>query len=493
MSQNSNLMFCKHTLCGASWSCIGIFISALLFSAHTRAQTYEDPLFAAAMQHVDKQEWQKAEALLEFQLSQNNDLHRARVELALVYAKQSKFELARKNLDQVLAVKELPDNVRTNIYRIRQRLAQDNASTTLEVTAAPADKAVDIPAETGHKLKSYAEVAIGHDDNVRFSSDDYFVQDNPFQDGVFIQNPDGMVFFVAPDGFIYDEMGNQVASNDGFIDLGLHAPDNTFYEASLNFDHSYTFGGEHKLKWYNQVDILASENAEFSSHNKLQVKLNTGFNWLLSDQVKADVGVLHRVLKRNGVVQVRGTKITPALTYYNHWGSWELGFSWQQREYEDATFTFGDFNSYFYGFETKSRSLSTKWSNLFLDNDLLLLGKLELQDSNASDGLDNKAVKATAIMLYSFNDDWKWQFSASRLLREYKSEVVVSGGDNFIGDVITENRKDRSITFKSRLSYDINSHWQAFLSAERGMRRSAIYNGIESDKTQVKLGLRLNF
>jgi len=499
MNQNFKPMFDKHVFSGASWCYLGFFISALLCSLPTRAQTYGDPLFAAAMQHVDDQEWVKAEALLEFQLSQNKDLHRARVELALVYAKQDKLELANKHLDLVLVVDDLPDNVRANIYHLRQKLGSQPVSLLANQASVEKDVALEekewvLNDQPGHRLKSYAEVSLGYDSNVRFSSDDYFVQDNPFDAGIFFQDDNGVLLFLAPDGFIYDQQGNQTTlPNNALIDLGVKDPNNAFYSTALNFDHSYSFGGEKQVKWYNQVNILASENAEFSNYNKFQLKLNTGINWLLSEQVKADVSVFHRLLKRDGLVQVRDTKVNPAMTYYNHFGSWELGFNWQQRKYEDTTFTFGDLNVYHYGFDTSSRTLSAKWSNLFFDNNLLLLGKLEYQDSNASDGLDNKATKATAVLLYSFAKDWKWQVSASRLLRDYTTESTVTTGNSAITSVIGEHKKDRSITFKSRLSYNIDNHWQAFLSAERGMRRSAIYDGEKRNKTQINLGLRLSF
>lgn len=479
---------------GWPWGSLIVFC-ILIWSAATRAQTHEDPMFAAAMAYVDKKNWPKAEALLEFQLSQNASLHRARVELALVYAHQEKIQAALKNLDQVLTVEQLPENVRANVYRLRQRLSEqkktpDERTEPLELVAS-----VTKENDTGHQVKTHLEVAVGFDDNVRFSSYDYFLQDNPFQDGVFIDNGQGDLLYVAPDGFIYDSSGFPIARNNGIFDLGLEKPENVFYEYSIHFDHTYLFGNASGLKWYNGLHILASENAEFEEHNKFQVKLNTGFNWHLSEQLKADVELQHRLLKRNGQIQVRGTKFTPSMTYFNQWGSWELGFSWQRRAYENAIFTHGDFTSSFIGFETTNRSLFTKWSNLYLNNDLLVLGKVEIQDSNASDGLDNKGVKATAAMVYSFNDDWRWLFSVSRLLRDYNimSSQNVSEPTSTPQGFINEKRKDRSMTFKTRLSYDIDRHWQVFLSGERGMRRSAIYNGITSDKTQFKLGVKLSF
>ena len=464
-----------------------LFIMCLVTAGHGQSQTLDDPLFASAMAHVEKGEWQQAEGLLKHQLSQNPDLHRARIELALVYVHLQQISLARLHFDKLLKVEALPDNVRRNIQQLRAQLDEPEP----EVVPTGLQAESEQGASAGHQVQSYLQVGWGYDSNVRFSSGDYFLEDDPFLDGVFVELEDGMLVYVSPDGFVYDANGVPLFENNGQFNLGDSDKGNMFAEAKLAVAHEYDFGRQNSLNWHNSMSIQASENAEFSDFNKMQVRLETGLDWQVSEQWKSSVAVHHRFLKRDGQVLIRVSGIEPELTYYTPWGSWTLGLEWMQRDYEDATTVNGDFILEFRGFETQTRGVSAKWSRLFWDNDLLLLGKIEYLDSNSSDGFDYEGYRASAAMVWDITENLSWSLSATHFHQDYSD--VYAQSDQSPEEFVPVDLEDESTIFRSRLSYALSPRWEFFVAAERATRTSDIYGGISSNKTSIQAGMKVSF
>jgi hypothetical protein len=460
-----------------------LFLVFTLITFSVSGQTLNDKLFVEAMKHVENQQWLKAEGILEFQLTQNEDWHRARVELALVYTKQGKHTDAISQLDKVLAIENLPLTVRTNLEKVRQDIVQTKHQLEQQSTSVTKKKHINELEKPGvHSVNSYLEVALGYDDNVRFSSGDYFLNDDPYLDGTFIEHDDGTVVYVAPDGFVYDIDGNPLFKNNGLYDFGDSNKSTSFTESYLHVNHLYQSNQGNDFKWRNSLFLQANENSKFSDFNKFQVKLNTELSWQLSERYKISVQADHRLLKRDNQIQVRSSGVNPYLTYYSKWGAFEFGYEWLVRKYEDATFNQGDFVSVFDGFKSKTHKVSIKWSKLFWHNKLLLLGKANYFSTNASDEYDYTGKRFTVAAVYNMNDNWKWSFSASDFELDYRPPDQEFG-----------NPKDHSQSFKTKLSYDVNQNVELFVSAERALRISEVYGGISSDKTLGKLGVRFKF
>jgi|GEM_PF-3872894 len=470
----------------------------IVMSWPVRSQTLDDKLFVEAMHYVEKRQWQKAEAILEFQLKQNPGWHRARIELAQVYRQQSKWQQAIEQLDSVLNIANLPPPVRANLQQLKSDIltsiktanapgkAPETTQPNGELNASPSSNTPIQPKR--HTLSSYVELSYGYDDNVRFSSGDYFLNDDPLMDGFFFFDGDGNLLFLSPDGFVFDAAGNLLFENDGFFDLGNPDTGNTFVETHLAVNHQFQVptlrrGDDSTLfTWQNQLLLQSTENTEFSEFNKLQFKFSTDMSWQLNDTHVFSLSGHSRLLKRDNQVQVRSNGLSPSFTFYTEWGAWEVGYEWLRREYEEAQFIQGDFISIFAAFNSTTDILSLKWSKLFLNNQLLLLTKAETMDSDTSDNFDFTGLRGTLAAVYRFNDQLTWSFSVVDLSLDYNTPFDTDTG-----------LKDDSTTYKTRLSYDIDQSWSVFFSAERGRRDSDIYGGISSDKQLSKIGIKFTY
>ena len=57
----------------------------------------------------------------------------------------------------------------------------------------------------------------------------------------------------------------------------------------------------------------------------------------------------------------------------------------------------------------------------------------------------------------------------------------------------SDDQQDKSTAIKSKLIYNLNDSFDIFLVAEKTKRDSDQYDGIQSDKSLLKAGVRLNF
>lgn len=457
-----------------------------------QSQTMSNPTFADAMAHIEKGQWLQAEKLLTSLLTQHPNLHRARLELGLTYIQLKKLEQAKQQFEKLLASPDVPDNVKQNIRQMMvENIDNENRNSSSSFNNAPStttehQKTTSAPTSNKpHQIEGSVQLSVGYDDNVRYSASDYFLEDDPLLNGVFFDLEDGSFVFIAPDGFVYDEDGNLLFENNDFIDLGNPDRKNSFTEARINLNHQYQFDNRltkprQTLSWYNNLALQATDNQQLSSYNRLQMRLETGLTWQIAEPWKFDIEAHYRLLERDGKVQIRSWGIDPTMTYYNQWGSWTVGLQWMRREYEDSLVVTGELETLYEGFNNDIKGISGKWSRLFWDNRLLLLTRLELTDSNASDGFDYKGTRLTIASVYNFRPDLSLLLSASEFNQDY-SEL----GDGPLDDDIT--------TFRSKITYQMSESVGVFLSGERAIRTSDIYSGIKSDKTLWQLGVQLDF
>lgn len=479
MIVNSNPMpkIAKNTL--RSQLLLAATMILLVFAQISEAQTLQDPAFANAMKYVKAKQWSKAETLLKSMLAQNPELHRARLELGLVYRQLNNPELSNAEFATLLAHPAVPERVKQNI---RQMLEQNTQGPQTSHVDTSNSHSVDGHGTelARHQFNASLQLSLGYDDNVRYSAADYFLEDDPFLNGVFLEQDDGSFVFVSPDGFVYDEEGNVLFENDGFLDLGNPDRENSFAEARFELNHQYQFTEVSGLSWYNQLSLQATKNQQLSQYNRLQLRIESGLSWRLSEHWKLDIAASHRHLERDGQVQVRALSLAPELTYYTQLGSWTLGMQWMRRKYEDSLFVTGDLETIYEGFDNNINLVSGKWSNLFLDNKLLLLAKFEYSDSNASDDFDYKGQRFTLAGVFKFNESWDLLLSADDFHQDYSESV-----EGPLDDDIT--------TFRTRLTWQMKDSLSLFLAGERAIRTSDIYGGLKSDKSLLQLGVEWRF
>lgn len=495
MIPNSNAPFPFTLSVPSSFRMLWLFLILSVFSwvsgSGAYAQTMDNRAFAAALAHINQEEWPQAEGLLKFLLSENPAMHRARLELAMVYVQMAQHQKAKAQFETLLSINEVPAPVKHNIRQQLLQLSKPPGKDTQQAKPLNADANGNANrGASSHKTNGSVQLSVGYDDNVRFSSADYFLEEDPLLDGLFLELDDGELIYIAPDGLAYDIDGNPLLGDDlpdddlfvDFATLGLAQQDreNRFIEAKLNLHHQYQFATTPDLTWHNKLSLQTTENQQHSAYNKTQMRLETGLSQRLSDQWTWTVVAHHRLLERDGQVQIRAWSVNPELTYYNDWGSWTLGLEWMNREYEDSLIVSGDIETFYYGFSSTIRSISGKWSKLFWHNDLLLLAQLEYSDNNADDDFNYQGTHITLASVYDFQTHWSLLLSASYFNQDY-SEV----GDGPLDD--------KSRTLRGKLTYSVNDATELFLAGERAIRTSDVYGGIKSDKSLMQVGVELAF
>lgn len=457
----------------------------LLLCSNSFAQTSENRMFSAAMEYIKQEQWPQAEGLLKFMLDESPEMHRARLELGLVYLKSGKIQSAEQHFQLLLSNSDVPAAVKHNI---RQFLDEHKAATSAIKGSPPPKSAPEesMPSqandgnETKQQIRGELQLSAGYDGNVRYSSADYFLEDDPYLDGVFIELEEGELVYLAPDGFVYDIDGTLLYESDEPFEFNPPDSSNYFIEAGLKLHHQYQINSENDLVWHNALSLQTTDNAQHSQYNKTQMRLETGLSWQITENWQGSVVAHHRLLERDGKVQIRATGIDPELTYYNAWGSWAVRLMWMERQYEDSVFITDDIETVYFGFSSTIREVSLKWSKLFLSNKLLLLTRLDFSDNKADDDFNYKGTRLTLASVYNFNSNWSLLVSATKFNQDYSE----SAG---------ENLHDTSTSIRAKLTYYLNDDFRLFLAAERALRNSDVYGGINSDKSILQMGAELTF
>ncbi len=479
LSMSNQLHYALHTY-RFSTVVLTLLIILLTQKNTVAASVTDEQLFSEAMTYIEAKQWQKAQNVLQVLLSHNNQLHRARVELAQVYLNQNKHQLAINELNQVLEINTLPVNVRQNLEHVK---AQAEHALLSEKSQ-----------KTENSFNGYVDIATGYDSNVLFSFGDYFIEDDPYYDSFFVELADGSFLFISADSYVYDEDGNQLYKNNGQFELDTTKKSSQFNQLQLNLNHKLQLKPFNHLTWENNLDIKATDNNALNDYDKLQIKFNSDLSWQINKTFKSGISTHYRVLKRNSQVQVQSYGLKPYISYYNHLGNWELGFQWLNRDYKGTYIYRGDIAYVFDAVDSTTRNISLKWSKLFLANKLLLLAKFDYLDADAksfawdtnepftTDDYDYQGHKYSVAAVYSVHSDLKLSLTMINLTLNF------SDNDTYYG-----NEQDTSTTIKSKLTYKINESFDVFLTAEHANRESDQYEGIKNDKSIAKVGIRIKF
>ncbi|SFD58613.1 tetratricopeptide repeat protein [Pseudoalteromonas denitrificans] len=462
-----------------------LFLVSITFlsSAEQEHDKIIDELFSQAMNEVENKQWHKAEKTFEQLLSKNNQLHRARVELANVYIALNKNDNAITELDKVLSIDSLPENVRQNIENLKHQAIKNKL-------AHSSDKEADTKLDKGHSFDGNVEFAIGYDDNVRFSFGDYFLEDDPYYDSDTIELSDGTLLIVAGDGSVYDVEGNFLFENDGTYNLDAIDKGSRFTETRLNLFHEYSFNSPSKVKWSNTLNIKSINNLDFQTYSKFQIKADSAISLKINNQFGLGALVHYRVLKRDGNTQVKSHGIDTHFTYLNDLGSWQLGLQWLQRNYKESMIERENFYYFFDEVDSRTKNISIKWSKLFKNNRLLLLAKFDYSDTQEDipyldpefESSDHTGIKYSAAAVYSLTSDIKVSLTYINLTFDYSDYYIYFG-----------EQKDVSKAIKSKITYNFNQNLDVYLAAEYVNRTSDQYEGISSNKSLAKIGVRMKF
>jgi len=466
-----------------------IYVLLLLFTAQVYAKESAevDKLFTKGMTQSKNSHWLEAKKSFELLLKFNKQLHRARVELAIVYMHLNQHDLAIIEFDKVLSINGLPSNVHSNILNLKiQSLTELNEALVKKLNLNP-DR-------NKSAFQGHAEVAFGYDDNVRFTFGDYFLEDDPYYDSYFIELNDGTILEVSSDGYVYDIDRIPLFKNEGQYEISKLKKGSQFNDLRLNLQHQHQFDTSDKVIWTNLLNLKKINNVDLQSYSKFQVKLDSEINWRLNKKIELSYLAHYRLLQRDSETQVQTYGLEANLAYFNDFGKWQFGFNWMDRVYEESIVERDTYILVFDEVKSNTRTLSLTWSKLFFSNDLLLLTKFDYLETDEQTqypdpsyyelygNSDHTGIKYSGAMIYSFTPALKLSLTMINLTLDYSDD------DTYYGD-----QQDKSQAIRGKLNYRINDNFDIFITGEKTTRNSDQYEGIKSDKSLVKAGIRLNF
>lgn len=461
----------------------------LLLTSHTFANNPSevDKLFTKGMTESKKNNWIEAKYAFESLLKLNDKLHRVRVELAIVYMHLNELNLAIVELNKVLDISELPDNVRANISNLK-------IEALIELNKKLVEKIESNSVNNRNTFKGNAEVAFGYDDNVRFSFGDYFLEDDPYYDSYFIQLNDGTILEVANNGNVYDILGNFLLKNEGQYEIRKLKKNSQFNDLRLNLQHQYQFNTSDKVTWTSSLNLKKTNNVDLQSYSKFQITLDSEINWRLNKEIEISYFAYYRLLQRDSKTQVQAYALEANLAYFNDFGKWQFGFNWRDRVYEEALFKRDTYTFSFDEIKSNTGTFTFTWSKLFFNNDLLLLTKFDYLDTDDQiqhpdpsfyelfGNSDHTGLKYTGAIIYSITPALKFSFTMIDLTLDYSKDNTYDG-----------DKQDKSQSIRGKLNYRINDDLDLFITGEKMDRNSDQYEGIKSNKSLIKSGVRLKF
>ncbi|WP_372769476.1 hypothetical protein [Pseudoalteromonas sp.] len=455
---------------------IGLFVTSNMFvPCFADEQRLAKTVFEQAMEHIEHGQWAAAETLLSYQLSQTPEQHRVRLELALTQMQLAKYSDAKTHLLALQKISELPDNVRFNIDLLLNEINQRQQTEQFSVI---------------QQWGLIGSLAMGYDDNVRFSFGDYFLDDDPFLDSFYFILPDGKEYFISKQGYLYSLDGEIVMPDELGIDLTpfIEKPNTNFIESAALIKYNY-FGK--KINWKNNFLVRNIDNADFSDYDKLLYKLDSELIWPLSSDKEIGVQFEQRNQFRGGQPQIKSSALTLGYRFFFDSGEWHLYGQYMDRSFETIEVQFGDFSYTNYGFDNKSWALGVEWNKLFYNNRLLAKVQFELKNNDASDGLKYQGGILKTALVYQITDDW----SAASYVHFFQQDYNLSDLEKIYG--LDESNDvasiDKSLRIGTKIDYQLNEHLSAFLSADWGERSSDIYWGVHSSTVRVKLGFSFEF
>lgn len=439
----------------------------LLFAGFS-GTSYAFSSFDQAMQHAEKEEWAEAKTLLEYHLLVSPEHHRAKLELAMVYIRLEMFDKAHTQLTSLLSVEQLPANVKYNIELTLEQVNDELAR--LSSSASP-----DNPSKWAFE----SDLSYGHDSNVRFNFGDYFLEDDPYTAGAYIKITDELIVFYSPDGNIYDQNNNLVSPDLLNIDLGPRNQDTDYIEGKFSAEHSYQFNN---LNWSNKLLLQNTDYTKFSSFDKQLIKFQSIFTHQLSATTEYTIGYEYRDLKRGGSLLLNSEAVNLGYNWLMSVGSLGFYVKYMDRKFYDSKTERGNVITTFYGFENETYTYGLKWSKLFFSQRLLGQINIEKSDNEASDGLEYEGLTTKLALVYRLTDKWSLATYYSKFTQEYDSK-----NSNIV------DMDDVSTRYGAKTDYQFAPNKEIYLILDKGSRDSDIYGDIASEKTDIKLGIKITF
>ncbi len=466
------------------------------------SQQLENQSFAEAMGLARQGQFVEAEERFEALLTQNADLHRVRLELALVYAKLGKTGQAEAQLRRVLRVEGLPKTVRNNVQRLLHRLTKN--------TPKPASK---------HSFQFTFESSLGSDSNVAFGSDellepgldefnegdawvddwtdewvdwdapiddwpieddldfdlsddyeaDTYVDEDLFFDEDFLAALESGAIEITEDGY-YDEDGNFFPFDDLFA-RPERQKDSPFLEARLNIHHQYTPDWKGlpagRLKWANQLALNTLKNVDAEAFDESNLALSSKLSWQWSPGLRSSAGVSYRQLQRDKETLVSYRGFTFATEYSASFGVISLTYDQLGKDYNDDLYD---------EYDADYTAYAVSWGNALYENNLFLTLQAKLAKNDSLEGIsDYRSQNYGVNLLYRWNDTWHSQVGVSRLRFDY---------DEFWKETFTR--------LKARLTYQHDSALQFFIAGEQAERQ--LPEGYpDEDRTLIKAGFKWQY
>ncbi|GAA5317361.1 MAG: hypothetical protein AseanaTS_25660 [Candidatus Pelagadaptatus aseana] len=224
-------------------------------------------------------------------LSNNPNLHRARLELAVTYYRAAQYEAARKQADMVLSDPNTPDGVKETIQLFIEQL---DAMKTAED-------------ERRHNWQAFVGVGGGYDDNVN-------------------AGPASETFDVNGLVFILD--GEDGEQSDAFATI------------SARVNHSYRMPGTVNIGsrpvlmlWQSGASIYRKEYQDEHPYTVDVVSLSTGPAWASSTNWRADLDLKLDYVRLGDDALALYSSLNPSYTYVDGKNEYSLRGQWLYREY----------------------------------------------------------------------------------------------------------------------------------------------------------------
>ncbi|ARU57887.1 hypothetical protein OLMES_3867 [Oleiphilus messinensis] len=502
----------------------------LLISPAQGNTSPEQADFAQAMKKVKSGDYGEAKTLFSALLEQYPEMHRVRLELALVCAKLGDIEQAQAHLQQVLDQPDIPVNVQHNIERLLARLERKQERKKVK---------------NRHKMKLMIDAYYGFNSNVRFGADnqldlvageigesglfddfthitddipiDFFdveprdialdpplidesgVLDDYYEQYVIIHNPeftppvdgsslddgtglnddgnlnnDGSQTLpdIADDGFIFTENGYFDAEGNfhPFIDGSQLAPsnkkNNAFVESRLQLEHEVR-PNLSALRWRNQFSLKRTEQLELNQYDETNYRFSSTLSWDWTPFLRTSIGASYRQIERDVLNLVNYKGVKIEALYLLDWGLIDVGFDHLVKDYHDGLYD---------QFDARYNAISLGWGKYVIgDTFFISLQGKYAENDNRGKITDYQSQSFGLQGFYQINPKWDIQSALSWIKFDY--------------DYLWQ---EQYLRLNSRLTYHLDTSLQWILSAELADRN--LTDGLaDDDRYMAKIGFRWRY
>jgi hypothetical protein len=486
-----NNQLCPPTLPLSIKTKISVLLIYILssLSSQVYGQTTVKTQFNQALTDIKQGNLKHAETILQDLLTQQPDLHRARAELALIQVKNQQWQRAKKNINRLLVVDDLPSAVRVKLQRLNTTVQQHIDNQFKNKIIQPQhtfDGAVQFSLgyDTDFTLGNISEFLLDNNGNLGGIDTENLITDSIFLSNIcgeeqpcselfdLVASIDQQAISVSPDGYTnqngefisYNQLFNSVSSLET---LPNELEDKGgFSRNQLNFRHKYR-GTNDSYQWRNEVSLTVDTPFDNSLSYKQQIRVDSELSWRIKNNWQASGQIYYNDFRRDSEENFKYWGVQPELSYLSAFGRFSVRVDWLNKSFINQTTV--QQNSVY-------SSLGLSWTTHFNNPDLLVNFNTGYADSNADNRFYDFTSKSVSVStLYALNQKW---------------EVYVAINQTFFDFPTRPSAKVKQLI--TSLNYSISENWHAFTSWEYN-RIGNIYNINYKNRSVFHLGVQWQF